>query len=84
MLTHGLKEMDGQRILVPRTASHEPTKEYLEERYGRFRAAYDPSLPRVAGGGPSGPGVVPSAGLGPRLNARSPAVARGPRATGAA
>ena len=34
-----LEEMDGQRILVPRAASLRPKEEYLEERYGRFRAA---------------------------------------------
>jgi len=39
MLTHGLKEMDGERILLPRAAGNRPRKEYLEERYGRFRAA---------------------------------------------
>lgn len=39
MLRHGLQEMHGSLIRVPRRADLQPKKEYLEERFGRFRAA---------------------------------------------
>ncbi len=39
MLEHGLQRMEGRRIGLPRAASKRPNREYLEERYGRFRAA---------------------------------------------
>lgn len=39
MLRHGLQEMEGERILLPRAAANRPNQEYLEERYARFRAA---------------------------------------------
>ncbi|MFQ5705482.1 MAG: HNH endonuclease [Gemmatimonadales bacterium] len=39
MLRHGLQEMQGTRILLPRSAVQRPRQEYLEERYERFRAA---------------------------------------------
>ncbi len=39
MLEHGLKGMDGRRIVVPRTESLRPNPEFLEDRYERFRAA---------------------------------------------
>jgi putative restriction endonuclease len=39
MLEHGLQKMEGSRILLPRAAAKRPNREYLEERYGRFRAA---------------------------------------------
>ncbi len=39
MLKPGLQEMDGHRIIVPRAATKRPRREYLEERFARFRAA---------------------------------------------
>jgi len=39
MLRHGLQEMAGGRITPPRAVEHRPREEYLEERFGRFRAA---------------------------------------------
>ena len=39
MLQHGLQAMEGVRILVPRAGVQRPRQEYLEERFGRFRAA---------------------------------------------
>ena len=39
MLRHGLQEMNGHRIILPREAIKRPNQEYLEERFGRFRAA---------------------------------------------
>lgn len=39
MLRHGLQEMEGQRILLPRSAALKPNRDYLKERYERFRAA---------------------------------------------
>ena len=39
MLQHGLKEMEGGRIILPRSRAKRPAREYLEERYARFRAA---------------------------------------------
>jgi len=39
MLLHGLQEMDGSEIRVPRVSALRPRGEYLEERFERFRAA---------------------------------------------
>jgi putative restriction endonuclease len=39
MLRHGLQEMHGSLIHVPREAAARPRQEYLEERYRRFQAA---------------------------------------------
>ncbi len=39
MLKHGLQEMNGQRIHVPRSPSLRPEPEYLELRYATFKAA---------------------------------------------
>lgn len=39
MLLHGLQEMNGVRIHVPRQSQARPDKERLEERYEEFRAA---------------------------------------------
>lgn len=39
MLRHGLQEMDGERIHVPRNAALQPRREYLDERFEKFRAA---------------------------------------------
>jgi putative restriction endonuclease len=39
MLKHGLQEMHGQVIQVPTTAEKRPNREYLAERFARFRAA---------------------------------------------
>jgi putative restriction endonuclease len=39
MLRHGLQEMNGGRIIVPRARDAQPDKQRLEERYEQFRAA---------------------------------------------
>jgi putative restriction endonuclease len=39
MLRYGLQTLDGQLITVPRSALLRPRKEYLEVRFGEFRAA---------------------------------------------
>jgi putative restriction endonuclease len=39
MLRHGLQEMHGGLIEVPRQAQHQPRREYLAERFARFLAA---------------------------------------------
>jgi len=39
MLQHGLKDMDGRRIEVPRAERLRPNRDYLAERFERFRAA---------------------------------------------
>ena len=39
MLRHGLQQMDGIVIRVPRGQGQRPRPEYLEERFARFRAA---------------------------------------------
>ena len=39
MLKHGLQNLDGEAILRPRSRGLWPRGEYLEERFGRFRAA---------------------------------------------
>jgi putative restriction endonuclease len=39
MLEHGLQAMDGSRITLPRAERHRPNRDFLAERYERFRAA---------------------------------------------
>ncbi|WP_420855822.1 HNH endonuclease [Thermoactinospora rubra] len=39
MLKHGLQEMHGLRLVVPRRRADRPKPELIEERYERFRAA---------------------------------------------
>jgi len=39
MLRHGLQELEGARILLPRRVAEHPNREYLDERFRRFRAA---------------------------------------------
>jgi putative restriction endonuclease len=39
MLRHGLQEMAGTTLLVPRSAANRPDRAGLEERYGLFRAS---------------------------------------------
>jgi putative restriction endonuclease len=39
MLRHGLQEMDGSFIQVPRRPEHLPNKQYLAERFSQFQAA---------------------------------------------
>jgi putative restriction endonuclease len=39
MLLHGLQELHGKPITLPRAERHHPNRGYLEERFGRFRAA---------------------------------------------
>ena len=39
MLQDGLKDMDGRRIDVPRAERLRPNRDYLAERFERFRAA---------------------------------------------
>jgi putative restriction endonuclease len=39
MLRHGLQEMRGVQITVPRARDAQPDKTRLEERYDEFRAA---------------------------------------------
>ena len=39
MLRYGLQTLDGQLITVPRSTLLRPRKEYLEVRFGEFRAA---------------------------------------------
>ncbi len=39
MLEHGLQAMQDVRIKLPRAEGQRPRREYLEERFGRFRAA---------------------------------------------
>jgi putative restriction endonuclease len=39
MLLHGLQELHGSRIAVPRAKSLHPNRQYLDERFARFRAA---------------------------------------------
>lgn len=39
MLKHGLQEMHGRRIYVPRRLTDKPSPSALEERYAQFRAA---------------------------------------------
>jgi putative restriction endonuclease len=39
MLRHGLQEMSGMRIFVPRSRDSQPDRDRLEKRYDEFRAA---------------------------------------------
>ncbi len=39
MLRHGLQELDGIRIQLPRVPTQRPKADYLDERFARFRAA---------------------------------------------
>lgn len=39
MLLHGLQELHGSRIILPKAEVLRPNREYLAERFGRFRAA---------------------------------------------
>jgi putative restriction endonuclease len=39
MLRHGLQEMHGGLIKLPRRLEHGPNQDYLAERFARFRAA---------------------------------------------
>lgn len=39
MLKHGLQEVAGYRLLLPRKAALKPNRDFLAERYERFRAA---------------------------------------------
>ena len=39
MLKHGLQEMSGRSIIIPRAPGNRPNREFLEERFTRFRAA---------------------------------------------
>lgn len=39
MLRHGLQELHGERIQVPRREALKPRRDYLAERFDRFRAA---------------------------------------------
>lgn len=39
MLKHGLQEVSGSMLLVPKRPEHQPNREFLTERFERFRAA---------------------------------------------
>lgn len=39
MLLHGLQELHGSSLTLPRARVHYPSRDYLAERFGRFRAA---------------------------------------------
>jgi putative restriction endonuclease len=39
MLKHGLQEMHGRQIVVPRDARLQPKRDYLAERFERFKVA---------------------------------------------
>ena len=39
MLKHGLQAASGVKLLVPSAKTQQPRREFLEERYGQFRAA---------------------------------------------
>lgn len=39
MLKHGLQAIEGSRLLLPRSSSLQPNRDFLAERYKRFRAA---------------------------------------------
>lgn len=39
MLRHGLQEMNGSHIILPRNVEHRPNRDFLAERFDRFRAA---------------------------------------------
>ena len=39
MLKHGLQDMAGSRLILPRNATLRPNRDFLAERYARFLAA---------------------------------------------
>jgi putative restriction endonuclease len=39
MLRHGLQEVHGTKLILPRSVEKRPNREYLAERFERFRAA---------------------------------------------
>jgi putative restriction endonuclease len=39
MLKHGIQEIAGGRLLLPRAEASKPNREFLAERFERFRAA---------------------------------------------
>jgi putative restriction endonuclease len=39
MLRHGIQEMAGRKLIVPRQRSAQPSRPKLERRYEEFRAA---------------------------------------------
>jgi putative restriction endonuclease len=39
MLKHGLQEAQGTRLILPRKAELQPNRDFLDERFQRFRAA---------------------------------------------
>jgi putative restriction endonuclease len=39
MLRHGLQDLQGERLHVPRRLTDRPNPDYLAERFDRFRAA---------------------------------------------
>lgn len=39
MLRYGLQAVHGSRLVLPRRSEHQPNREFLAERYERFRAA---------------------------------------------
>lgn len=39
MLKHGIQEVEGGRLILPRRTSSRPNRDYLAERFERFRAA---------------------------------------------
>jgi putative restriction endonuclease len=39
MLKHGLQDVDGWKLALPRTGDHRPNRDHLAERFDRFRAA---------------------------------------------
>ena len=39
MLRHGLQEVHGSRLILPRNVEHRPNRDFLAERFDRFRAA---------------------------------------------
>lgn len=39
MLRHGLQEVNGAKLILPRQLEHRPNRDFLAERFDRFRAA---------------------------------------------
>lgn len=39
MLRHGLQEVNGAKLILPRNVEHRPNRDFLAERFDRFRAA---------------------------------------------
>ena len=39
MLRHGLQEVHGARLVLPRREEQRPNRDFLAERFERFRAA---------------------------------------------